>query len=114
MLDDTPGLREYHRTLSRWAPNSPPDAWSMIAFTSAKLLEAALTQVASDVARDPISPELVLRGLAGIRNESLDGLTVGLTFTPGARRATSGCVFFEQLDTRGWTAPQGSRPVCRA
>jgi branched-chain amino acid transport system substrate-binding protein len=113
MLDDTPGLREYHRVLSAWAPATPPDAWSMIAFTSAKLLEAALAQVASAVARGPITPELVLQGLGDIRNESLGGLTVGLSFRPGQAHGTSGCVFLEQLGTAGWTAPRGSHPVCR-
>jgi branched-chain amino acid transport system substrate-binding protein len=45
-VNDTPGLREYHRALARWAPNTPPDGASIIAFTSAKLFEAAIATVA--------------------------------------------------------------------
>jgi branched-chain amino acid transport system substrate-binding protein len=113
MLEDTPGLREYHRVLARWAPNTPPDGASIIAFTSAKLFEAALANVADDVSRGPITPALVLRGLGGIHDESLGGLTTGITFRPGQKEATSsGCVFYEFLTTTGWTAPRGSTPVC--
>ncbi len=119
ILRDSPGLREYHQVLTRWAPQVSPDAASVTAFTSAKLLEAAIAKVAADIASDrsgggPITPELVLRGLGGIRDESLGGLTVGLTFRPGQQKAaSSGCVFLELLTTAGWTAPKGSSPVCR-
>ncbi|MGQ0466707.1 MAG: ABC transporter substrate-binding protein [Sporichthyaceae bacterium] len=111
---DTPGLRDYHRVLARWTPGTPPDGASIITFTAAKLLEAALSHVAAEVARGQITSELVLRGLGNIRNESLGGLTVGLTFRPGQRGSTSsGCVFLELLTSTGWTAPNGSRSVCR-
>jgi branched-chain amino acid transport system substrate-binding protein len=113
-LDDTPGLRDFHRVLARWAPQTPPDGAAVIAFTAAKLFEAAIAAVATDVASEPITSALVLRGLFGIRDESLGGLTVGLTFRSGQKKApSSGCVFYELLNTTGWTAPQGSRPVCR-
>jgi branched-chain amino acid transport system substrate-binding protein len=114
-LDDTPGLREYHRVLARWAPGTPPDGASIIAFTAAKLFEAAIANVATEAAHGPITPALVLRGLDGIHDESLGGLTVGITFHPGQKGATSsGCVFYEFLTTTGWTTPNGSRPICRA
>lgn len=113
ILNDTPGLREYHRVLARWAPNTPPDGASIIGFTCAKLFEAALAKVAPDIVRGAITPALVLTGLGGIHNESLGGLTTGVTFHPGEKSApSSGCVFYEFLTTTGWTAPQGSRPVC--
>jgi branched-chain amino acid transport system substrate-binding protein len=113
-LQDTPGLRDYHRVLARWAPNTPPDGAGIIAYTSAKLFEKAIANVAADARRGPITPALIVRGLGGIRNESLGGLTVGVTFRPGEKdAASSGCVFYEFLTTTGWTAPNGSRPVCR-
>ncbi|MGQ0629626.1 MAG: ABC transporter substrate-binding protein [Sporichthyaceae bacterium] len=114
ILQDTPGLREYHRVMRQLAPQTPPDAASVTAFTSGKLLEAAIANVAAEVVDAPITPALVLKGLGGIRNESLGGLAAGLTFTPGQKMAaSSGCVFLELLTTKGWTAPMGSRPVCR-
>ncbi len=115
MLKDTPGLREYHRVLERWIPRTPPDGASVIAFTSGKLLEAALANVAADVARGPITPALVLQGLGAIRNESLGGLTAGLNFRPGEKvvAPSSGCTFYMMLGPNGWSTPKGSRPVCR-
>lgn len=88
-LKDTPGLREYRRVMSQLAPQTPPDAASVTAFTDGKLLEAAIANVAAEVARGPITPALVLRGLGGIHDEPLGGLTAGLTFTPGQESAPS-------------------------
>lgn len=114
MLDDTPGLQEYHRVLARWAPQTQPDGASVIAFTSAKLLEAALANVAAEAARGAITPELIVRGLGGLRNESLGGLTARLNFYPGQKvvAPSSGCTFYLLLGTNGWSTPKGSRPVC--
>jgi hypothetical protein len=59
----------------------------------------------------PITPTLILDGLTRIHDESLGGLTVGLTFRPGQQdHPSSGCVFYEFLTTTDWVAPQGSRP----
>jgi branched-chain amino acid transport system substrate-binding protein len=114
MLEDTPGLQEYHRVMSRFAPQTPPDGASVIAFTSGKLLEAALAKVAAEAADGPITPALILKGLGGIKNESLGGLTARVTFAPGQQSAaSSGCTFYLRLGTKGWTTPKGSTPVCQ-
>jgi branched-chain amino acid transport system substrate-binding protein len=56
---------------------------------------------------------MVLRGLGMIKHETLGGLIPPITFTPNQAHATSnGCIFFEQLATSGWSAPQGSKPAC--
>jgi len=44
-----------------------------------------------------------MQGLHKIHNESLGGLTTGLTFTGGLPKST-GCVFRELLTTAGWSA----------
>jgi len=45
--------------------------------------------------------------------ETLGGLIAPITFSPGQAHATStGCMFFEQLSTAGWSAPRGSKTVC--
>ncbi len=114
MLDDTPGLREYHRVLTTWAPNTPPDGASIIGFTAAKLFEAAIANVAGEATRGPITPQLIVSGLDQIHDESLGGLTVGITFHPGQKdHHSSGCVFYLNLTATGWTTPNGSRPTCR-
>src|SRR5262249_20727632 len=99
-LQDTPGLRDYHRVMSQLAPQTPPHGNTLTAYTSGKPLQAALANVAAEVARGPITPALVLRGLGRIHNESLGGLTIGLTFSPGQESSpSSGCVFVEILTT---------------
>lgn len=107
---DEPGLRSYREALRRYAPNMEPDGASVIAWTSAKLLEAAVARVAGT---GPITSTSVVEGLGAIHDETLDGLTAPLSFSPGQHHATSsGCVFYELLGVAGWTAPRGSRPIC--
>lgn len=109
--DDTPGLRDYHRAMKRWLPTAEPDGTSISTWTSAKLFETALAAAPRSGA---LTAAAVLTGLGAITKETLGGLTGPITFTPGQKHATStGCVFYQLLTTEGWTAPRGSRPVCR-
>ncbi len=111
--NDRPGLQEYHRVLERWAPNQPPDGASVLAWTAARLFEAAVEKIAPQVQNGPLTPAMVVTGLGKIKNETLGGLTGSLTFTPGQRTSnSSGCVFYQFLTTQGWTAPRGSTPLC--
>jgi branched-chain amino acid transport system substrate-binding protein len=113
MLDDTPGLRDLHRSLALYQPRPAPDGASVIAWSSAKLLEAAIRNVLQSGDPRPITAATVLAGLAGIHRETLGGLTAPITFRPGPRPAvSSGCVFEELLTATGWTAPRGSKPIC--
>jgi branched-chain amino acid transport system substrate-binding protein len=84
----------------------------MIAWSSGKLLEAAIAHLAPAEQAGPLTAALVVEGLGRIHDEDLAGLTARLSFTPGSRSVSSGCVFFERLGPTGWTAPNGSRPVC--
>ncbi len=112
--NDTPGLRAYRTALAAYAPGLPPDGVSAGTWTAAALLEAAVAKLGAKARTQPLSTALILAGLGKIKNETLGGLTAGLTFTPGQKRATSsGCVFYELLTPQGWTAPRGSRPICR-
>ncbi|MGQ0847478.1 MAG: hypothetical protein ACT4QF_25450 [Sporichthyaceae bacterium] len=90
-----------------------PDGASILTFVAAKLFEAVVATVADRAATEPVTSALVLAGLGKIRNETLGGLTGPLTFAPGQQRAVSnGCVFYQLLDERGWSAPRGTKPVC--
>jgi branched-chain amino acid transport system substrate-binding protein len=110
--NDTPGLRDYHRAMKRWLPTAEPDGTSISTWTSAKLFETALAAAPRSGA---LTAAAVLAGLGTITKQTLGGLTGPITFTPGQKHATSnGCVFYQLLTTEGWTAPRGSRPVCRA
>jgi branched-chain amino acid transport system substrate-binding protein len=114
LFTDQPGLREYHRVMSHYAPNVAPDGGSVITWAAATLFEHAIEQVADTARRAPITPALVLQGLGKIRHDTLGGVAGPISFTPNQAHATSnGCVFYMTLTTSGWTAPRGSKPVCR-
>jgi branched-chain amino acid transport system substrate-binding protein len=110
---DTPGLKAYRDALSRYAPSLQPDGPSIQAWTSGKLLEKALAGVASKARSGPLTTALILEALGTVKNEDLEGLTSGVTFTPNQKNAvSSGCIYYELLTPQGWTAPRGSRKVC--
>lgn len=110
---DTPGLKAFHAALTRYAPSLAPDGPAIQAWTSGKLLEAALAGVATKARADVLTTAVVLEGLGTVRKESLGGLVAPITFTPNQKQSvSSGCIFYQLLTPQGWTAPKGSRPVC--
>lgn len=112
-LNDTPGLQEYNRAMKTFAPNLPPDAVSIAAWSSGKLFEAAIAALGPAARTGPITTEMVLTGLGKIKKETLGGLAPPISFSPGQKKAPPiNCVFYELLTTKGWTAPRGSKPVC--
>lgn len=110
---DTPGQREYHAALEKWAPNAAPTGNSIAAWAAGKLLEAAIGKLGADASGKTLSSAHVMAGLGKITQETLDGLTPPITFRPGQKFAPPmDCVFFTLLTDKGWTAPRGSKPVC--
>jgi branched-chain amino acid transport system substrate-binding protein len=108
----TPGLREYQQKLAQLIPGQKPDGASIIGWSSGKLLEAAVAKVAAQARSGTLTTELIVSGLHKLRGETLGGLTSPITFRPGKPAPSSGCVFFELLTEKGWTAPRGAKPVC--
>lgn len=113
MRTDTPGQKEYAAALNRLAPGMVTDGPSMIGWTSGMLFEAAVAALGATARSAPITTPAIMAGLGEIRNETLDGLSPPITFRPGQVAAPRiHCVFLELLTTTGWTAPNGSDPVC--
>jgi branched-chain amino acid transport system substrate-binding protein len=110
---DTPGQREYHAALKKYAPQSQPTGNSMAAWAAGKLLEAAIANLGPVAVGKAITSADVMAGLGKINKETLGGLTPPMTFKPGQKFATPmNCVYFTLLTEKGWTAPRGSKPVC--
>ncbi|MGQ0467955.1 MAG: ABC transporter substrate-binding protein [Sporichthyaceae bacterium] len=110
---DTPGQREYHAALKKYAPQSEPTGNSIQAWAAGKLLEAAIGKLGSAAAERPVTSADVMTGLGKISKETLGGLIPPMTFTPGQKSApVIDCTFFTLLTDKGWTAPRGSKPVC--
>lgn len=113
MLKDNEGLREYHRAMATYAPGLPPDGVSIAAWSSGKLLEAAIDNLGAEARNGPITTAMVMKGLGMIKKETLGGLAPPISFSPGQKAAPKiDCVYYELLTNKGWTAPRGSKPVC--
>jgi len=113
ILDDKPGLKAYRAALAMYTPDTAPDGASAMAWTAGELLRAAVEHVDTEARSGPITTALIMRGLGMISHETLGGLAAPFSFSPNQPHATSsGCMFFELLTTAGWSAPQGSKPVC--
>jgi branched-chain amino acid transport system substrate-binding protein len=108
----TPGLKAYQEAIARYAPGEETSGSSVQMWAGAKLLEAAVAQLGSAAVTETLTPALVLTGLHKIQNETLGGLSGPLTFGSGLPKS-NGCVFFELLTPKGWSAPQGAKPICR-
>ncbi|MGQ0844016.1 MAG: ABC transporter substrate-binding protein [Sporichthyaceae bacterium] len=110
---DTPGQREYHAAMAKYAPNAEPTGNSIAAWAAGKLLEAAVGNLGADAAARPVTTADIMTGLGKISKETLGGLTPPITFKPGQKFAPPmDCVYFTLLTEKGWTAPRGSKPVC--
>jgi len=104
--------RQFHAAIKKYAPtlgtsSSPLNSEVTQAYASGVMFEAAIK--ASGSAQ--VTPESVKKGLYSFRNETLGGLTVPLTFTPG-KPAVSNCFFTYQIENGSFTEPNGLHPVC--
>lgn len=114
MATDTPGLRAFHRALDAYAPDLAPDGSAVIGWSSGKLLEAAVARLTARERASALTAEAIRAGLGRLRDETLDGLTTRLSFDPAVGHGvSSGCAYLVRLDESGWTAPRGSKPICR-
>jgi branched-chain amino acid transport system substrate-binding protein len=112
-LTDTPGQKEYAAALQRYSPGMEPDGNSMQAWASMKLVEAAVRNLGVEARAKPLLAADLITGLGKVKNETLDGLAPTFSFSPGQQAAPKlHCVYFELLSDKGWTAPNGSKPVC--
>jgi branched-chain amino acid transport system substrate-binding protein len=113
MLTDTAGQKEYAAALAQYSPGMQTDGNSMTAWASMELLEAAVGNLGTAAREHPLTNAEILTGLGKVKNETLGGLTPAITFSPGQKAAPLlHCVYFELLTDKGWTAPNGSKPVC--
>jgi branched-chain amino acid transport system substrate-binding protein len=113
MLRDTPGQREFADTIARYVPGFETDGPSMVGWAAGKLFEAVIDGLGDGARTRPITTADIFTGLGKIKNETLDGLSPPITFTPGQKAAPQlHCVYFELDTDKGWTAPHGSTPIC--
>jgi branched-chain amino acid transport system substrate-binding protein len=104
--------RQFHAVIKKYAPtlgtsSSPLNSEVTQAYASGVMFEAAVKASGSG----QVTPESVKKGLYTFHNETLGGLTVPLTFTPG-KPAASNCFFTYQIENGAFTEPDGLHPIC--
>lgn len=109
---DTPGAREFQQAYRGFSQGAPIDQNSIVAWSAGKLFEAALAKVFTAARSGPITTQLVLDGLWQIKNETLDGLAPGLTFTRDAPPKRNDCYYSLTINTAGYGKNAKSSLTC--
>jgi branched-chain amino acid transport system substrate-binding protein len=105
MAKGTPALDAFRAGMARFAPGTLLSSGTAGAWTSGQLLLAASKHVKGELTRTSLFP-----ALNSIRNDTLGGLTVPLTFREGARHPEPGMYFPIQIVNGVFTAPRGVTP----
>jgi branched-chain amino acid transport system substrate-binding protein len=108
--ESIPATKALHQALRTYAPElatakEPVNHHAFEGYTSGKLFEAAVK--ASGEAE--VTPESVKKGLYALKGETLGGLTVPLTYTPG-KPTLFNCYFITQIRAGQFTEPKGLTP----
>ncbi|GAA0607996.1 hypothetical protein GCM10009547_07430 [Sporichthya brevicatena] len=110
--EGSPAVQEFLAAMRKYAPGVRVDQNALAAYSSGKLLEAALAKVAEQARSGPVDSELIIRGLHLVKNETLNGLSsVPLTFKPGPHEVGN-CYFVTLMDRRGISDLTKGRPQC--
>lgn len=102
---------EYLRAMRTYAPNQELGTLSPGGWTAGRLFEKVLT-IALQRTDRPKSND-ILEALWTIRNESLGGLLLPVTYTKNRAARVPACWFTMQLKGRRWLTPDGLRTSCR-
>jgi branched-chain amino acid transport system substrate-binding protein len=108
----TPARKAMHDALARYAPQVGTDRFPMNSFmanawASGKLFEAAVRASGSQ----EITPDSIKRGLYALNGETLDGLSVPLTFAEG-RPSMHNCYFSYTIREGRFESLNGGQAKC--
>lgn len=103
---DLPAVARLHKVIETYAPSVGVSGFGALAYAAAEMLGL----VGRNLSDHPTSAELVA-ALYRVKNETLGGLTVPLTY---ARTGTTAgqCVFIWGVTNGQFTTPEGSKPIC--
>jgi branched-chain amino acid transport system substrate-binding protein len=110
--DSTPATQEFHAALKQFAPSlgtaaSPLNSEVTQAWASGKLFEAAVTTSGAST----VTSATVKQGLYKLTADTLGGLTVPLTFTPG-KASNHNCYFTYTIANGKFVEPNGLKTSC--
>ena len=79
----------------------------MLTFAAGQLVGFA----GKNLSANPTSADF-FEGLWKVKNETLGGLTVPLTFAKGKPVEAKQCAFIWGTENGRWSAPRGAQPIC--
>ena len=103
-LSGTPATEEYQRVMRTFGKNVPPGVGPAMGWVSGKLFEKAGANLP-----EPPTSEALLRGLWGLRNDDLGGLTQPLTFAENQPARAKICFWTLRIENRSWVPEDGIR-----
>jgi branched-chain amino acid transport system substrate-binding protein len=104
---EVPAIARYRQIMSQYAPTLGDGGFSSIAWAAGEMLGLA----GRNLSENPTSVEFY-QALWQVKNETLGGLTVPLTFTKGRAPQAKNCVFLWGITDQKWSAPYGVKPIC--
>jgi branched-chain amino acid transport system substrate-binding protein len=102
-----PAIEKYRQVMSTYAPTVGIAGVTSFSWAGAELLGL----VGRNLSANPTSAELY-EALWKVRNETLGGLTVPLTFPKGKPPQIQNCYFLWAIKDGQFAAPNGARPTC--
>ena len=104
----TPATDEYQQVMRSYGKNITPGPGSAVGWVTAKLFEKATAHLP-----EPPTSEAVLRGLWSVRDDTLGGLTLPLTFVENQPAKRQACWFSIVLSKQAFVSPDGSSLHCQ-
>lgn len=104
---DVPAIEQFRQIMATYAPSAGESGFGALAWAAGELFGVA----AKDLSPNPTSAELY-EALWKIKDNTLGGLSVPLTFTKGKPASPKPCVFIWGTANGKYTAPLGAKPLC--
>jgi ABC-type branched-subunit amino acid transport system substrate-binding protein len=115
---DNPAEAAFQAAMKRWDPTAPIDQPAATTWASGQMLELVLNKLSASagpaVQAQPISPQLLLQGLATVKNETLGGLIPPTSYPAvGQTHAENLCYYSLRFNGDGSvSAPDRSTYKC--
>jgi hypothetical protein len=109
---DIAAMKDFHAAYLKYLPGQIPDQSVVEGWTSGKLFEAAMRNVADKARAGDVSTALIYEGLYKVKNETLGGLVPGATFNKGAHATVKPCYYSLKIKDGQYLAPFGSKVSC--
>lgn len=106
----TPAQREFQAAMKQYY-GKPPGAQESSGWTSAKLIELAATKAARS--KGTITSASMIEALQTLKDETLGGLSVPVTFRSGAPGIYPHCWFAARATKGQWSNLNDGKPLCR-